>query len=422
MTLLLCLLWSGGYHFKNATVYDARLGIMRSGIYFLVDEAGRVSLIGDHPLGESDERTIIEDHIVMPHFQDFYCLVQERGLGGDQDLDVKNQGRMVRYLRSLGFEAIRDPMFPADALAEPLRKDLHILTQGGYLELPGGPSERFALTFHPNQSLETVAKALPASGPITLWWTSNGSDKKVVWPRHAGLVNRLIAFFRERGQPVGAYIQDATPEEMDALYPFPFAFYEGMPADPKTTRTVRFPKDLIWVPLASLNDRRYCSKFLRERLAAIANKGLYSQPVIARVQDRLDQVEQQIIDRCLVWKKRRKDYFDPLVAWIRGGGALGVGSAGGHMFCFSGDLASEIETLSGLGASQEQLLKALFVNTPQLMGRERPFLARGRPAHFIAFKHQGYWGRCIGRAPTWNFYEGALQTSGQEKLELVPPP
>jgi hypothetical protein len=380
----------GGFHFADATVYDQKIGALRVGIHVVLDDAGKVVWVTDEEPASAGGKQI-KGAVLLPHLADFYSLVQERGLGFDVDLDPAVQGRMSRYLRAAGIFKVRDPIFPPGGLEEEYWRETEVLAQRGYLEVKGGPSVHFSIVVDPDRPDDPLD--LPPEGPVTFWWNDMGSGDPVVWRDHPLLVKDLIARFRASGRKVGANIQDARPDDVAALSRFSFDFYEGLPAEGVDVDL--FPSRLVWVPLAGLNDKRYCAKQLEQRLGRAKNLALYPMDDIAVVQDSLETIGYRLAERCGVWKKRRDKALAPLEAWLQKGGLVGVGSGGGHLFSFTAELAFELQTLERLGADQEQLLRAFFETTPGLLGDAKPYLKVGSPANFIVYKDDRYWGRLI---------------------------
>ncbi len=401
MLVLFMMLGFGGYHFSDATVYDPSLNSLREGIHIQLNERGLVEMTTDKPLPEKEGYDLIKNAVILPHFSDFYSLVQERGLGFDENINGETQGRMAHYLISGGFYGVRDPVFPNAGLEPVMSKHLKVFAQRGYVEVRGGPAQQFSLVLDPKGSPSDLD--LPEEGPVTLWWTEMGTEQAVLWPQYPDLVNDVISFFHSKNRKVGCYIQDASATAMERLYPFPFDFYEGIPGG--EVDVAKFP-NVVWIPLASLNDKRYCARNLDKGLARAGEMKLYGSLDISRAEAKLDQVRQALADRCGIWKKRRDDTLKPLKDWIEKGGALGVGSSGGHMFAFTGDIRTELDLLEGLGASQPQLLKALFQTNPELLGLEKPYLKPGKPANFIVFQKGGFWGRLVGEKVDLNFVDG----------------
>lgn len=409
---LTLLMTYGGYYFADATIYDVNLGALRIQIHVVIDEDGKVVLVTDKPPNNPEARRI-EKAVLLPHLTDFYSLVQERGLGFDIDLDASVQARMHAHLQKVGVGALRDPVFPPGGLEPDVWRGVRILSQRGYLEVKGGPSVHFSIVVDPDQP--DAPLNLPETGPITFWWSNLGPEDPVVWPNHPILVRQLIDRFHRAGHKVGAYIQDARPEELKSLYSFPFDFYEGLPAEGVNIED--FPKDVIWVPLAGLNDKRYCAKNFKQRLGRIRNLLLYDQADIAVVEDRLDSIAYRIADRCGVWQKRRDKVLQPVADWIARGGKLGIGSGGGHLFSFTAEIAFELQTLERLGAEQKQLLRSLYSINPGLLGHAQPYLEVGRPANFVVYRQDRFWGRLIEGVVDLNFVNGKQILSRQLRLE-----
>lgn len=416
MTISILLFWAfSGHYFADATIYDERSHGLREGVHVLVGATGKVVMVTRAAIPVDAGVTVIRDALLLPHYSDFYCLVQERGLGLDQDFDLSNQAQMARYLRRIGVHKLRDPVFPSKALSELMTTMLDVYASRGYLELVGGAGEAMSQVIEPDENLDQVVPSLPR-GPVTLWWTTFGSDKKVIWPDHPAFLTRLIKTLHGQGRLVGAYIQDAACLELSALYDQAFDFYEGLPGC--TPDLSRFPANLTWIPLASLNDKRYCAVNLEERLAALVGLGLYNSDTLQRAQAGAASVRNRIADRCQIWRERRNDALGPVRAWLARGGKLALGSAGGHLFTFSGDLRSELRILDELGAEPRQLLRAAFETTPSLLGGSAPFLITGQLANFIVYSDNGYWLSRVGKPVAMNFQEGRNVLAAGELLPL----
>lgn len=327
LVLLLSSLWCGGYYFSNATIYDPSLHSLREGAHILVDEKGRVAMVTLQAPTVPQSYKVVKDALVLPHYSDFYSLIQERGLGFDDNISADSQGRIARCLRAFGIHCLRDPVFPPSGLNDDFQPALQILAQNGYLEMPGGPAAEFALLVKPETKVSALG--LSETGPITLWWTDVGTGKALEWPKNPELVNRLISHAHEKNQKIGCYIQDARPADMKALYAFDFDFYEGIPAD--GSRVADFPDKVIWVPLAALNDKRYCARELNRNLAMVGHLGLYGALDLSSVEANLDSIRGRLSERCGIWKKRRPAVYASLREWIESDGRFAIGSAGGHL-------------------------------------------------------------------------------------------
>jgi len=406
MLLLLLFLLDPPFQFVNTTIYDPQLQSLREGATFSVDANGIVGPITYEIPPSGAGAVLISDAVVLPHFSDFYSLIQERGLGHDQDLSPSVQGRMARYFREIGLGAFRDPVFPGEAVGGAFPVHIKVLAQQGYLDLSGGPAADFSLVVDPQLPLEDLARKLPVQGPITLWWTSAGSKTQLRWSQHEAWLHQLIAFLHGQQRKVGAYIQDATHAETSQLFNFAFDFYEGMPVAHISVKA--FPESIIWVPLAGLNDKRYCASKLAARINRLSRQNLYDKKTLTLAQDRLDYVPGHIAERCRVWKRRRKDTLKMVDSWLEMGGRVALGSAGGHLFSFSGDILSELEALDGLGATQSQLLAAAFQHTPSLLGYDPGYLKVDKPANFIVFRQSRHWAKLVGRTVDLNFINGKL--------------
>ena len=414
------LCWGSGYHFADVTVYDPEIHGLREGVTILVDGEGRVEAVSREPIAADGSRVVVEGGQVLPHYADFYGLIQERGLGLDKDLDPQNQRHLAACFLNAGIYQVRDPMFPPEGLRPGLFDGLDVVAQRGYIELPDGPSSAFSLVADPQKPAADFGADLPDTGPATFWWSSAGTGKAVLWPEQASYLRDLIRLFRSRGQKVGAYIQDAKPAELAQAHLFGFDFYEGMPADLTAEAVSAFPA-VTWVPLAALNDKRYCGDNLLVRLKEAAALGLYDQETYQRASRQAKRVLRRLKDRCEVWQRRRHAALKPLRTWLERDGALALGSASGHLFSFSGDLRSELELLAELDATQSQLLRATFETTPALLGDAGPYLEVGRPAHFIVYERDGYWGLNLGAQVDWNFVMGETLVAGGRPVEVAPP-
>lgn len=403
MSLLLLILLAGEtYHFSNATIYDAELNSIRSGVYLTVTD-GRVSMIS-YSLKPAPKKSIVLNNMaILPHLTDFYTLIQDRGLGHDNDFSGEVQGRIGRYMREVGMVAFRDPVFPPGGLTPAFDERVSAMAMRGYLDLPNGPAHGFSLVVTPGEDPEQVVKQLP-DGPVTLWWTDAGSDRELLWPGYMDYVSALVSWLQTHNIKVGAYVQDASRAHMDLLNPLKLDFYEGIPHPDNSVED--FPKDLIWVPLASLNDKRYCAAKLNARVNRLAKQNLYDRTTLTLVQDRMDSVGFRIAERCGVWKKRRKEVLTMVNDWLRQEGKVALGSGGGHLFSFSGDVLSELEALDGLGATQPQLLAAAFVHTPELLGHDLGYLVKDAPANFISWRQDRRWQKHIGHTVDFNFVDG----------------
>lgn len=398
------LLASSGKYFTQATVYDPQINGLREGMYVLVSKDGTVRKVSSVPIPVNEEIPTFSGQVLLPHFSDFYNLIQERGLGIDEDVNMANQARMARYLCRIGIHKVRDPIFPPIGLSPLMVEALNVYAGRGYLDLAGGPGESFCNLLDAAKGVDYALEQVPAGGPVTFWWTGHGTDLTVSWLKNEAYLKEIITAFKERGQSVGAYIQDAGVREMEALKSFPFDFYEGLPAVTVDVNT--WPKDVVWVPLAALNDKRYCAVDLGKRLERLYGLGLYEEADRAQAVKAESSVRSRISARCKVWRERRETTFEPLRQWIEAGGAIALGSAGGHSFSFSGDLSTELSTLEELGATQPALLEAAFVHTPKLLGDPLPYLTEGKPANFLVYESGGYWGSLVGTRVRWNYLNG----------------
>ena len=404
MLMLSLALFQAGHYFANATIYDADTQTMAPGYHILVDDNGQVELVARKPIQPPGEYKTVTDTTILPHYSDFYSLIQDRGLGMDSDLSGETQDRMARYFRTMGLYALRDPVFPRQGVTAALDEDTRVLAQQGYLELKGGPGRMFSLVIDPDKPNDDYP--FPVSGPITLWWTDNGTGEPILWTRHEGLVQELINRFHNQGRRVGCFIQDADSQAVASANSFPFDFYEGIPKEDVDVSFFR--KDLIWAPITVLNDHRYCAERVEKRLASASKLGLFGPNDLLRIQGQLDRAMSALRDRCLVWKKRRERAFLGITQWIGNGGAIAIGSAGGHAFSFSGGMEAELRNLANLGLSDKAQLAALFQHTPHLLGEQTPFLTPGKPAHFIVYDRQSDVLKLIGKRVSYNFTKGKL--------------
>lgn len=416
MLLLLACIFAGGIHFSDAVVFDSQQGALREHVDILVNDAGTVEMVAYKPIPSREGYEKIEQALILPPLTDFYSLVQDRGLGVDLDIDEKAQKHMAQYLLRLGFEAVRDPVFPTDALFEVWHPNQKVFAQAGYLELQGGPAAAFSLVVDPEKSVEDAASFFPAEGPVTLWWAPGGGRTEIRWPRHPEFLHALIETAHAQNRKIGAWVQDASAQDMAAFFSFPFDYFVGLPAAmPEIDDTVR--ADLVWVPLAGLNDKRYCAGFLAERLPELRKNGLFDSLKLARTQQRLDMIRGAVAERCGVWKRRRDSALKPVTDWVEGGGRLGLGSGGGHQFAFSGDIAGELQVLEYLDVPQSVLLAAVFKENRELLGLPKVTLAPGKPAHFLVWFEEALWTKRIGQAPDLIFFNGARVKAPDALLE-----
>ena len=274
----------------------------------------------------------------------------------------------------------------------------------GYLDLINGPAQGFSLALDPLVPIEETIARLPDDGPLTFYWTEAGSDRPLLWAEHPEWLGELVVALRQQGRTLGAFIQDASRSDLKGLHVLGLDFYEGVPM--AEVGIDDFPADLVWVPLASLNDKRYCAAKLAARINTLSRQGLYDTRTLTLAQDRLDAVASRIAERCGVWKERRYDTLKQVEDWLEEGGRVALGAGGGHLFSFSGDVRSEIEALDGLGATQPQLLAAAFVHTPTLLGYKTRYLHIGEPASFIVYGAQRHWAKQIGRTVRFNYQDG----------------
>lgn len=403
--ILLLLLAGSGRYFTHATIYDAQLGSLREDVYVLVDDAGVVTQVSRAPLPVAEGTTTEDACVLLPPLSDFYTLIQERGLGKDEDIEPANQARLARYLCRIGVRNLRDPVFPPLAVAPVVSDLLEVTACRGYLDLAGGPAAESALVVDPEQSLESLYQRLPERGPITLWWSGNATGKTVGWPQKRAFTSEMLAYFKSKGRTVGACIQDAGPAELAELASFEFDFYEGLPA--AGADVSGWPERVVWVPLAALNDRRYCAWDLDGRLARMEGLGLYEERDHAQAVKAVDSIRDRISARCQIWREERANVLAPLLRWLELGRKLGLGSAGGHSYCFSGDLNAELAILEELGASQAQLLEAAFRTTPALLGvADQAYLVPGKPANFLVYRRRGHWGSLVGTKVDLQYQQG----------------
>ncbi len=406
MTFILLMLLAGsGRYFTHATIYDAQLGGLREDVYVLVNDAGVVTQVSRAPLPVAEGTQTEDGCVILPPLSDFYTLIQERGLGKDEDFEPANQARLARYLCRIGVRNLRDPVFPPLAVAPVVDDLVEVTACRGYLDLAGGPSAESALVVDPEQGLDYLYQRLPERGPITLWWSANATGKAVGWPSKRTFTSEMLAYFKSKGRIVGACIQDAGPAELAELAGFDFDFYEGLPASGADVS--QWPERAVWVPLAALNDRRYCAWDLGGRLTRMEGLGLYEGRDHAQAVKAVDSVRDRISARCQIWREDRAVALAPLQRWLELGRKVGLGSAGGHSFCFSGDLNAELVLLEELGASQAQLLEAAFRTTPALLGvDEQTYLVPGKPANFLVYRRRGHWGSLVGTRVDLQYRQG----------------
>lgn len=389
-------------YFADARVYEPSTNSFQTGIHLLLDDKGRVKIMAKNSLQATDSK-VVRGATIVPHYSDFYSLIQERGLGNDKDIDEEAQRHMGSYLMKVGMGTLRDPVFPPAGVGVTLADNLAIYASRGYLDLPHGPGEEISILLNPNEPVAEAFSALPAQGPITLWWTSYGSDTPLEWPRHDTFLKALIKAAHQREQNIGIYIQDATQLQVALAARYDFDFYEGMP---KEMILESVPEKVIWVPLASLNDRRYCASNFAESMERAGKLGLYSQEAVDQALRANDSVRERIAERCGVWRSRRDVVLDMVKNWLKADRPIGLGSGGGHMFAFTGDLRSELRLFAELQASDQQLLKSLFQTTPKLLKVKSPYLKPGKKANFIVYAHQNDWLDSVGSAVSHNYRDG----------------
>jgi len=403
--LFLGLTLAQGYYFSDATIYDPVEKVLREEMHLLIGADGRTVALGFDAIPAPETATRIEGAWILPHYADFYLLLQERGLGLDEDLDPDHQRRIGEALRLLGIDQIRDPVFPAQGVS-PLLKRFEVHAQRGYVDVVGGPGAAFGLVIDTEAPLATQMERLPKTGPITLWWTPRGRATPIRWPGHREWLVGFLEAVHARGQKAGAFVEGAREEDLLALRGLDLDFLEGMP-DELSAVTVEDLPGLVWIPLLALNDKRYCAGDLDRRLKAMGHTKLYDQITLQRAHDMSRQVQAAMIDRCKVWERRRPAVVEVLERWIANGGKLAVGSAGGHPFSFSGELKPEIDAWKDLGVGQMLVLEGVFATTPTLMGEVKPFLRVGKPAHFIVYRNDKGLEN-LGTRVDINFYNGTV--------------
>lgn len=395
-----------GLYFENATLYQAADQAMVSGQHLLLDAQGRVVVLSETALQPQLDVEVVRDALILPHFSDFYSLTQERGLGVDQDLDVVNQAMLMNSYRRGGIYLVRDPMFPAEAIDGRFTQGIGLHAMRGYVDLPQGPSAEFSIVADPSLSVDALLMELPDTGPVTLWWTSYGGTAQVQWERNLGYVKQLRSKLHAQGRKLGVFVQDARASEIRMLEKLVVDFVEGMPAEPGTA----WPTfgEAIWIPMASLNDKRYCAKDLEDRMIDAANRGLYGRKMVGDVRERLRGIHVQVKERCEIWQKRRSEVLSSISAWAAAGGKLAIGSAGGHAFAFSGGIRMELAVLAEFGVKQIDLFSALFEHTPSLIGTQPEYMQLDQPAHFIVFlnPNQQPWHEFVGKRVDYNFTAG----------------
>jgi hypothetical protein len=406
MMLLWILLLGQGIYFENATVYDAKQRQMVGGMHISLNGEGTVEKVTGQSFSTPEGTIVVPNALILPHYSDFYSLTQERGLGFDQDVDSVNQAMLMNSYRRGGIFLVRDPMFPPEGIDTFFTQGVSVYAQRGYLDLEGGPAAEFAMVIDPLTPINILMDQLPETGPITLWWSSFGGERSVQWQAHLGFLTRLRDQLHRQGRKLGVYIQDATPAEIQLLENFPVDFVEGMPVDP--SKAWQFFGDAIWVPLASLNDKRYCARDLDDRMIDAANRGLYGRKMVSDVRQRLQGIHTEVRERCDIWQRRRRTTLSALTAWITQGGKLAIGSAGGHPYSFSGGIRMEIAVLAEFGAKESDLFKAVFEHTPQLIGPQPAYLKANLPAHFIVYLNQAQqpWHAFVGKRVDYNFTAG----------------
>lgn len=405
-TFLLSFCLLQGTYFSNATTYDAATHTLRSGQHILLDEAGRVLAIGLEPIKYPQGAERIVDALVLPHYTDFYMLLQERGLGLDEDISFENQKRMAETLRQQGIDRFRDPLFPQSGVSAAVKPE-RAFAQRGYVTLQGAQGAGFGMVVDPTAPMTTTLDALPERGPITLWWTTHGADEVLKWQTQIIWVNQFIEALHQQGRKVGAFIEGARNDQLRSLAGLDFDYLEGVPDDTGFLTPANFP-NRVWVPLLALNDKRYCAVDLHKRLVPLRKQQLYDEAIIERARAASRQVAAGMADRCKVWRKRRPDVLGVVRAWLAGGGELALGTAGGHPFSFTGELGPEIDLWKEVGISDQRLLKALFTTTPSLLEPVKPYLAVGKPAHFIVYRDGTAGLSVLGKPVDLNYTRGRV--------------
>lgn len=405
-----------GYYFRDATVLAPDGQSFIGPLYLVLNRRGKIEIAADKPIHLDEKPTVeVAGALIVPHFVDGYCLLQERGLGGDSDEDRTVQRTMARYLTALGVARLRDPIYPRSLLVSAWQ-DVQVQAQGGYLDLPDGGGAGFGVVLQAGESFETLAQRLPADGPITLWWRRPDGENNVPWGADLARTRALITYFQQQGRKVGVWWQDARPPAIQQALSLPFDFFEGLP-DHLTNTDLALLQERVWLPLAALNDRRYCAEGLLESLPRLGRLGLYEDDMVRRVQGRVGEVRRRIGPRCEIWRERRPQVLSWIKHHLSGGRPLALGSGGGHLFAFSGDLSAELALLRELGADDAALLAALYDHTPALFGMpaQRLRLTAGQDADFVVYRAKGSdaWGlpQLISRMPDgvdYNFVAGQM--------------
>ncbi len=405
-----------GYYFRDTTVLASDGQSFTGPLFLVLNRRGKIEIAADKPITLAAKPIVeVSGALIVPHFVDGYCLLQERGLGGDDDEDRTVQRTMARYLTALGVGALRDPIYPRSLLVSSWQ-DVQVQAQGGYLDLPDGGGAGFGVVLQAGESFESLAKRLPADGPITLWWRRPEGKGDVPWSADLARTRALITFFQKQGRKVGVWWQDARAPAIQQALSLPFDFFEGMP-DHLNNTDLSLLRERLWLPLAALNDRRYCAEGLQETLPRLGRLGLYEDDMVRRVQGRVGEVRRRIGPRCEIWRERRPQVLSWIKHHLGSGQPIALGSGGGHLFAFSGDLSAELAVLRELGAGDEALLGALFDHTPALfdLPAQRLRLTAGQDAHFVVYRAKGNdsWGlpQLISRMPDgvdYNFVAGQM--------------
>ncbi|CAM2008962.1 hypothetical protein [Acanthopleuribacter pedis] len=376
-----------GYYFSEATVLAPDGQSFAGPLYLLLNRRGKIELAAEKPINLPQKPpVVVEGALIVPHFVDGYSLIQERGLGGDDDETRTQQRAMARYLTALGVARVRDPIYPRSLLI-PAWSGVTPVAQGGYLDMPDGGGAGFGVVLGDGETFAALAQRLPASGPITLWWRRPESGEPVPWTADLQRTRDLIHYFHAKGRKVGVWWQDARAPEIQLALSLPFDFFEGIP-DYLNNNDLSLLYGRVWLPLAALNDRRYCADGLAESLPQLGHLGLYEDDMVRRVLGRVGEVKRRIGPRCTIWRERRPQVLAWLQQHLAAKQPVAVGSAGGHLFAFSGDIATELALWRELGADDGTVLRALYDHTPALLGMapQRLKLTAGQDAHFVVYR------------------------------------